>query len=217
MIVGGIFSFNNGESFVKTHYPHLLDDVFTIIDSIDSSVCKTKISAEKPTLGQMLFSPRELNVQFTNAFSQQQWKKQRVACEYPTDLYTNDYSPKQRLQKVYPFREMDFVKETLGVEVQFGKYAFMVYNVFAKMTIFRNLGYIKAGIEIVPLQQFALEMSSGVSYFEQFAWDLTQRGVADIDVPVLVLGVDARPEDRKDVGQISSDASEPDVQENDFS
>jgi hypothetical protein len=31
---------------------------------------------------------------------------------------------------------MDFVKEHLGVEVQFGKYAFMVYNVCAKMTIF---------------------------------------------------------------------------------
>jgi hypothetical protein len=31
---------------------------------------------------------------------------------------------------------MDFVKEHLGVAVQFGKYAFMVYNVCAKMTIF---------------------------------------------------------------------------------
>jgi hypothetical protein len=67
---------------------------------------------------------------------------------------------------------MDFVKEGLGVEVQFGKYSFMVYNVAAKMTIFRNLGFIKCGIEIVPVKAFALEMSSGVSYFEQFVWDL---------------------------------------------
>ena len=34
-------------------------------------------------------------------------------------------------------------------------------------------------------------MSSGVSYFEQFVWDLEQRGVADIDVPVLILGIDS--------------------------
>lgn len=47
---------------------------------------------------------------------------------------------------------MDFVKEKLGVEVQFGKYAFMVYTVCAKMTIFRNLGHIDAGIEIVPVR-----------------------------------------------------------------
>jgi len=32
-------------------------------------------------------------------------------------------------------------------------------------------------------------MSSGVSYFEQFVWDLETRGVSDIDIPVLILGV----------------------------
>jgi hypothetical protein len=84
---------------------------------------------------------------------------------------------------------MDFVKNRLGVEVQFGKYAFMVYNVCAKMTIFRNQGVIDMGIEIVPLKELALEMSSGVSYFEQFVWDLEHRGVSDIDIPVLILGV----------------------------
>lgn len=81
--------------------------------------------------------------------------------------------------------------EKLGVEVQFGKYAFMVYNVCAKMTIFSKLGHIDCGVEIVPVKAFAEEMSSGVSYFEQFVWDLESRGVADIDVPVLILGIDA--------------------------
>ena len=42
------------------------------------------------------------------------------------------------------------------------------------MTIFRNLGYIDAGIEIVPVKSFADDMSTGVSYFEQFVWDLEQ-------------------------------------------
>ncbi len=58
------------------------------------------------------------------------------------------------------------------------------------MTIFRNLGYIDCGVEIVPVKAFADEMSSGVSYFEQFVWDLKARGVADIDIPVLILGID---------------------------
>ncbi len=84
---------------------------------------------------------------------------------------------------------MDFIKNRLGVEVQLGKYAFMVYNVCAKMTIFRNLDVIDTGIEIVPVKSFADEMSTGVSYFEQFVWDLEKRGVANIDVPVLILGV----------------------------
>ena len=65
----------------------------------------------------------------------------------------------------------------------------MVYNVAAKMTIFKNLGVIEAGIEIVPVKELALQMSSGVSYFEQFTWDLEKRGVSNIDTPVLILGI----------------------------
>jgi len=84
---------------------------------------------------------------------------------------------------------MDFVKNRVGVEVQFGKYAFMVYNVCAKMTIFHRLDIIDVGIEIVPVKDFADEMSTGVSFFEQIVWDLENRGIADIDIPVLILGV----------------------------
>ena len=66
----------------------------------------------------------------------------------------------------------------------------MVYNVCAKMTIFRNLGYIDAGIEIVSMKSLVDEMSTGVSYFEQFVWDLDNRGIAGIDIPVLIYGID---------------------------
>ncbi|EQD57409.1 Restriction endonuclease, type II, BglII, partial [mine drainage metagenome] len=31
------------------------------------------------------------------------------------------------------------------------------------------------------------------SYYEQFLWDLEKRGVSNIDVPVLVIGIDATP------------------------
>jgi hypothetical protein len=34
-------------------------------------------------------------------------------------------------------------------------------------------------------------MSTGVSYFEQFVWDLEARGVADIDIPVMIIGIAA--------------------------
>jgi hypothetical protein len=111
-----------------------------------------------------------------------------VNCDYPTHYYTKDYKPKNLSKGA--FREMDFVKGKLGVEVQFGKYAFMVYNVCAKMTIFKKIGHIDSGVEIVPIKQFADEMSTGVSYFEQFVWDLENRGISNIDTPVLILGID---------------------------
>lgn len=133
----------------------------------------------------MLYSPSSMNQAFKDYLTDRGWKNQRVVCEYP-NFYVDGYNYESSRGA---FRDMDFVKRTLGVEVQFGKYSFMVYNVAAKMTIFRNLGVIDGGIEVVPVKQLAVQMSSGVSYFEQFTWDLEKRGVSNIDVPVLVLGI----------------------------
>lgn len=186
MIIAAEYSFNDGHSIQETH-PHLLQEVIEIIVAVDALRYKTKISKEITMPGKMLYSPPDLNRAFAQGFESKEWQKKRVTCNYSTDYYRLGYSPKQ----MHPaYREMDFVKGRLGIEVQFGKYAFMVYNVCAKMTIFRNLGHIEAGIEIVPVKSFADDMSTGVSYFEQFVWDLETRGVADIDIPVLIFGVD---------------------------
>lgn len=97
------------------------------------------------------------------------------------------------------FREMDFIYESeantekVGIEVQFGKYAFMVYNVCAKMKIFEKHNAIKYGIEIVPTKAMQKYMSTGVSFFEQFVWDLNERGAFTEDVPTVVLGVQPNP------------------------
>lgn len=187
MIIAAEYSFNDGDSIKDTH-SDLLHEIVMIIASVDATQCKTKKSEELTMPGKSLYSPKELNRAFAEGFESKGWKKKRVKCEYPTAYYRQGYSPKQIQQTAY--REMDFLKEYLGVEIQFGKYAFMVYNVCAKMTIFHNLGYIEKGIEIVPIKSFADEMSTGVSYFEQFVWDLEQRGIADIDIPVLIYGID---------------------------
>jgi hypothetical protein len=183
------YSFKNGLDEVTKRYPHLLTEIKDAITAVDASIAKTKLSREKTKVGRMLYSPVALNKAFQEVLYPKGWKNLSVDCEYPTTHYLEDYEIRSSLKGA--FRDMDFVKDGLGVEVQFGKYSFMVYNVCAKMTIFRNLGFINCGIEIVPVKALALEMSSGVSYFEQFVWDLESRGVADIDIPVLILGIDA--------------------------
>ena len=188
--IAGVYSFKNGEKAVTKRYPDLLTEVNAVIKSVDATRYKTKASKEKTMTGRMLYSPRQINGAFKSAFNKMaDWTPIRVPCTYPTSYYLKGY--KNRLMNRGAFREMDFVKRKLGVEVQFGKYAFMVYNVCAKMTIFKNLGHIDHGVEIVPVKAFADEMSTGVSYFEQFVWDLESRGKADIDIPVLILGIDA--------------------------
>lgn len=187
MIIAAKYSFNGGAEVVAEKYPHLLEELTHALASVDAEQHRTKESKEKTMMGVMLYSPRGLNQAIKKPLFDQGWRNHTVKCVYSTDYYTDAY--KSEVTEVNGFRDMDFTKERLGVEVQFGKYSFMVYNVAAKMTIFRNLGVIDAGIEIVPVKNFALQMSSGVSYFEQFTWDLSQRGVANIDVPVLILGI----------------------------
>jgi len=181
------YSFAGGEDYIKKHFPALLSEIEKAIEEVDAPSCFIKESKEKTMVGKMLYSPVCLNHEFKKYLTPKGWKNVKEKCEYPTKYYIDGYSPKTK--NYHPFRDMDFVKEKLGVEVQFGKYSFMVYNVCAKMTIFKNLGYIQAGIEIVPVKELASEMSTGVSFFEQFVWDLENRGVSDIDIPVLIIGI----------------------------
>ena len=187
MNIVGSYSFKGGEKAIKAKYPSLLKEIEQNVKRVNAKEHKTKSSKEKTMPGRMLYSPRSLNVAFKTEFMDLGWKSVRVECAYPKEFYAVSYKPVKTNRGA--FREMDFIKAKLGVEVQFGKYAFMVYNVCAKMTIFRNLGFIDMGVEIVPVKDLAEQMSTGVSYFEQFVWDLEQRGVADIDIPVLILGV----------------------------
>jgi hypothetical protein len=189
MIIAGVYSFNGGRDAIEARFAGELDEVKHIVEAVDSAQHKTKTGREKTMPGKTLYSPRALNRVFKQEFEAHGWHNHKVRCEYSADYYLPGYVSTAFSRGA--FREIDFVKNRLGVEVQFGKYAFMVYNVCAKMTIFHKLGVIDVGLEIVPLKAFADDMSTGVSYFEQFVWDLEQRGIADIDIPVLILGITA--------------------------
>ncbi|HEW63630.1 BglII/BstYI family type II restriction endonuclease [Fervidicoccus fontis] len=167
------YSHKNGKQFILNHFPNELTEVYSVIQSINLEDHKIKISKEKTMNGKLLYDPISLNKSYKISFNKLGWEKYRHKLDFDNHNY----------------REMDFVKNKLGVEVQFGKYAFMAYNVCAKMTIFHNLGIIEAGIEIVPMKIMSDQMSTGVSYFEQIKWDLEHRGIADIDIPVIIMGI----------------------------
>lgn len=190
MKIAGIYSFNNGKKFVQSKFKSEIKELKTAINEIDANLFKTKESKEKTMPGKILYSPVGLNKAFKDTLSPLGWKNVKGQCQYSNKFYVDGYKRPAK-KKIYPYRDMDFAKNKLGVEVQFGKYSFMVYNVCAKMTIFKNLGHIIAGVEIVPVKELAEQMSTGVSYFEQFVWDLEQRGTSNIDIPVMIIGISA--------------------------
>lgn len=178
------YSHNGGKSYVESNFPGELKQVYAVIDRIDLLQSLTKTSKEKTMMDKQLYSPKQLNVQFKSEFGKLNWKPVKI----PTETSVTPIGSEPFVHK--GFREMDFVKNRLGVEVQFGKYAFMVYNVSAKMTIFHKNDNIDAGIEVVGMRSMTKHMSTGVSYFEQVKTDLEMRGISDIDIPVVIMGID---------------------------
>lgn len=189
MIIAGVYSFNGGKEIIESKYSAEFREIKRAITAVDSRKHKTKISKEKTMPGRKLYNPKSLNAAFKKQLGPLGWKNVKVASKYSLNYYVSGHKSNAVFKGA--FREMDFVKNRLGLEIQFGKYAFMVYNVSAKMTIFHNLDIIDVGVEVVPLKGFADQMSTGVSYFEQFVWDLEHRGVSNIDIPVLILGIAA--------------------------
>ena len=183
------FSIKEGEKYISSHFPNELAEIYDCIENIDAALCKIKESNEVNMVGKMLYSPTCFNKAFESNLYPLGWNKRKIECAYNSKTFIDGIISKS--DEHTGSREMDFVKPDvkLGIEVQFGKYAFMAYNICAKMTIFHNLGIIDAGIEIVAVRALTAEMSSGVSYYEQLEWDMRMRGTADIDIPVLVLGV----------------------------
>lgn len=68
MIIAGEYSFNGGKNEIEDKYAIELGEVKQIIASVNSSICKTKISKEKTKQGQTLYRPSALNSLFKQGF-----------------------------------------------------------------------------------------------------------------------------------------------------
>jgi len=130
MIIAGIYSFNRGKEIIYAQNAIEYKEVEQVIASVDSVQCKTKTSYEKTMPGRTLYSPRALNRAFKQEFESRGWNSYKVRCDYDDKHYVADYTPKTVTKGA--FREIDFVKERTGVEVQFGKYVFLWSTTFAQ-------------------------------------------------------------------------------------
>lgn len=182
MIVVQSYSFKGGKEYVEKHHAEELADVLSAIESLDATTCLTKESSEITKKGKLLYSPPDLNKALKTYLCEKGWTKK-------VDGKKKTYAEPRHAFGKNRFREMDGMKNKVGLEVQFGKYAFMGYDIFSKMVIFNKLGYIDCGIEVVPVNGLCKHMSTGVSDYDQLMVDFEFRGASDIDIPVLVIGI----------------------------
>ena len=87
------------------------------------------------------------------------------------------------------YNQTDFVKNRVAVEVQFGKYSFVAYDLFVKHMAFYVGNVIDLGIEILPMKELQQHMSSGPGYYEGELYNVIRQGRGVPAVPLVIIGV----------------------------
>ncbi len=174
------YSHLGGAEILKVHFPDIDQEIDDVIEEI--KVEKSKVSQEKTMKGRLLYSPIDLNTQFREKFTKRGYTelKDNYTIEIP------DYDVKIK----GAYKQIDYVKKRVLVEVQFGKYAFMFYDM-AKFQYFFNENKADVGVEIVPCHFLKKNMSTGVSYGEHLVYDIERLKRHFPAVPVKIILIDS--------------------------
>ena len=202
MRIGATYSHLNGEEYLLVHHPQLLQDVRDVIAEADAEACRTKISQERRTRGQRLFSPKAMNAAFKQGLENRGWSERRNQfwvtddeqilrgiLGLPADQQKAAIEA-QGHRAISSYNQTDFVKDRVAVEVQFGKYAFVAHDLFVKHLSFYVSDIIDVGIEILPMKSLELNMSSGVAYYERDLMNVVRQGRGVPAVPLILFGVE---------------------------
>ncbi len=197
------YSHLNGEEYLIVHHKELYNEIINLIESINAQQFMTKESKEKKMNGKMLYSPIELNEEFRKQFNSKGWNESRYQYYITTnpklmnELIVLPYAEQKTFliekgikQPISSYKQTDFVKDEIAIEVQFGKYAFVAFDLFVKHLLFYSGGVINLGIEILPKKKMQLQMSSGVAYYEGEVYNVLRHGRNNPPVPLLILGIE---------------------------
>lgn len=201
MRIAAHYSHLNGLEYLLVHKPNLWDEIQGVIASVDAEACRTKVSKEKGMKGKMLYAPKDMNKEMKAGFDACGWKEQRTSYWVTADarLIRKTMQMPRDQQKaeieaagetpIFSYNQTDFVKERVAVEAQFGKYAFVAFDLFVKHMAFYVGDVIDVGVEILPMKELQAHMSSGPSYYEGELYNLIREGRGVPAVPLILVGI----------------------------
>ena len=214
MRIVATYSHLNGEEYLLARCPKIYSEIKKVIRAVDAAKFQTKVSKEKTMLGRKLFDPGAINREFKRLFKEKGWNES--VYNYCITLDRNSMETIARLpfeaQKEWlkksgtaaPMvskKQTDFVKNKVAVEVQFGKYAFVAFDLFVKHLLFYSGDVINLGVEILPMKSMlrkpgkGRKMSTGIAYFEGEVYNVMRHGRGSPPVPLLILGVSDESKD----------------------
>ena len=142
-----------------------------------------------------------MNEAMRKGFGAHGWEESRTSYWVTSDARlirkTMNMQPEQQkaeieragFKPIFSYNQTDFVKDRIAVEIQFGKYAFVAYDLFVKHMAFFVGDVIDVGIEILPMKELQQQMSSGVAYYEGELYNLIREGRGVPAVPLVIIGV----------------------------
>jgi len=202
MKIAEVYSHLNGLEFLMVHKPSLWEEIKQVVNEVDALACKTKISKEKTMKGALLFSPVDMNAAFNRLLREKSWKESRVSYWVTRNekliRKTLAMSPSEQKSEIeaagekpiFSYNQTDFVKDRVAVEIQFGKYSFVAYDLFVKHLAFYVGDHIDAGVEILPMKSLQSQMSSGVAYYEGEFYNVVRQGRGVPAVPLVLIGIE---------------------------
>jgi hypothetical protein len=195
------YSHLNGFEFLRVHQRKLWSQIQDIVKGVDAAACRTKVSKEVRTKNKLLYSPVQMNKAMRKGFRAHGWYESRTSYWVTSDaqLIRKTMNMPAEQQKaeieaaghkpIYSYNQTDFVKDRIAVEVQFGKYSFVAYDLFVKHMAFFVGNVIDVGVEILPMKELQRQMSSGVAYYEGELYNLIREGRGVPAVPLILIGV----------------------------
>jgi hypothetical protein len=196
------YSHLNGLEFLLVHKPALWKEIQDVISAVDANKCRTKVSKEKTMKGELLFSPVDMNTAFKRLLRAKEWEENRVNYWVTRSekliRKTLAMPPEEQKREIeaagekpiFSYNQTDFVKDRVAVEVQFGKYSFVAYDLFVKHLAFYVGDCIDVGIEILPMKSLQSQMSSGVAYYEGEFYNVVRQGRGVPAVPLILIGIE---------------------------
>jgi hypothetical protein len=203
MRIAETYSHLNGLEFLLVHRRRLWKEIKDVIAAVDAGKCRTKVSKEKTMQGRLLYSPIDMNAEFNRLLRSNSWQESRVSYWVTKNeklirstLTMSTDEQKREIEAagespIFSYNQTDFVKNRVAVEVQFGKYAFVAYDLFVKHLAFYVGDRIDVGIEILPMKSLQSQMSSGVAYYEGEIYNVVRQGRGVPAVPLVVVGIEA--------------------------
>lgn len=190
MRIVDVYSHFNGLEYLLVRKPKLWKEIRSIIASVK---CPSDRSKAKPPeaacIPSCVFRLTRVVRDFSGLFHLNGWEQRSMlhaGVRFDEDKITYSSCSKAKSDSS---NQTDFVKDRVAIEVQFGKYAFVAYDLFVKHLAFYVRDQIDVGIEILPMKSLQAEMSSGPGYYEGELYNVIRNGRGVPAVPLVMIGI----------------------------